>query len=166
MANASSASEGINWTMVLGILMILVVFATFALPTMLVLAVGMLPSGVAYIIDRNDQKFATFCVGGLNLCGVFPYVLKLMTHNHTMAAATETISDIFVLLVMYAAAGFGWMMFLAIPPVITSILSVMDQARVKSLRTMQREIMEEWGPEVTSAVDDEPIDAPPEAPSG
>lgn len=160
MAGISNTSEGTNWTAVLGIGAVLMVFAAFSLPSLMVFAVGLMPTFVAYLIDRSDQKFGTFCVGGMNMCGVFPYVLKLWTDNHTISAATETIADVFTLLIMYAAAGFGWMMFLAIPPVIASFLSVMAQARVKTLRTLQKEIMEEWGPEVASTVDDSPDEMP------
>jgi len=74
----------------------------------------------------------------------------LWTGKHTPAAATEIISDVLALLVMYAAAGFGWMIFLAIPPVIAVFLSVIAQSRVKALRATQQEIVDEWGPEVAN----------------
>ncbi len=161
MANMSNTSGGVNWNMVLGGGVILAVFAAFSLPSLIVFAVGLLPTFVAYLIDSSDQKFGAFCVGGLNMCGVFPYVLKLWNENHTPAAAVDVITDVFTLFIMFTAAGFGWMIFLAIPPVIASFLSVMAQTRVKTLRTIQKEIMEEWGPEVASTVDDEPVGMPP-----
>ena len=143
----SNTSEGLNWNLILGIGAILVLLIAFSLPSLIVFAVGLLPTGVAFIIDRTDQKTGTFCVGGMNLCGVFPYVMKLWTGKHTPSAATEIISDVLALLVMYAAAGFGWMIFLAIPPVIAAFLSVIAQTRVKALRAAQQEIVDEWGPE-------------------
>ena len=149
----SNVSEGRNWNLILGIGVVLVMLAAFSLPSLIVFTVGLLPTGVAFIIDRSDQKTGTFCVGGMNLCGVFPYVMKLWTENHSPAAAMEIISDVLSLLIMYAAAGFGWMIFLAIPPVIATFLSIMAQARVKALRATQNEIVEEWGQEVASAMD-------------
>lgn len=154
----SGASQGLNWNVILGIGTVLVLITALSLPSLIVLAIGLLPTGVAYIIDRNEQKAGTFCVGGMNMCGVFPYVMKLWTDSHTVAAAAATVSDIFALLIMYAAAGFGWMMFLAVPPVIAAFLSVIAQARVKMLRAAQQEIMEEWGPEVAAV--NESGDAP------
>ena len=146
----SNTSEGINWNLILGIGAILVLLTAFSLPSLIVLTVGLLPTGVAFIVDRSDQKTGTFCVGGMNLCGVVPYVMKLWTGKHTTSAATEIISDVLSLLVMYAAAGFGWILFLAIPPVVATFLSVIAQSRVKALRASQQEIVNEWGPEVAS----------------
>ena len=147
----SNTSEGLNWNLILGVGAVLVLLIAFSLPSLIVLSVGLLPTGVAFIIDRSDQRTGTFCVGGMNLCGVFPYVLKLWTGNHTPAAAKEIISDVLSLLIMYAAAGFGWMIFLAIPPVIATFLSIIAQTRVKVLRATQQEIVVAWGPEVTNA---------------
>ena len=146
----SNTSEGINWNLILGIGAILVLLTAFSLPSLIVFTVGLLPTGVAFIVDRSDQKTGTFCVGGMNLCGVVPYVMKLWTGKHTTSAATEIISDVLSLLVMYAAAGFGWIIFLAIPPVVATFLSVIAQSRVKALRASQQEIVNEWGPEVAS----------------
>ena len=147
----SNTSEGINWNLILGIGAILVLLTAFSLPSLIVLTVGLLPTGVAFIVDRSDQKTGTFCVGGMNLCGVFPYVMKLWTGNHTPTAAMEIISDVLSLLIMYAAAGFGWMIFLTIPPVIATFLSIIAQTRVKVLRATQQEIVVAWGPEVANA---------------
>ena len=58
-----------------------------SMPTVIVLGLGMLPTGVAWLIDQTEERFATFCVGGLTMCGVFPYVLKLWAVNHTVNAA-------------------------------------------------------------------------------
>jgi len=146
----SNTSEGINWNLILGIGAVLVLLTAFSLPSLIVFTVGLLPTGVAFIVDRSDQKTGTFCVGGMNLCGVVPYVMKLWTGKHTTSAATEIISDVLSLLVMYAAAGFGWILFLAIPPVVATFLSVIAQSRVKALRASQQEIVNEWGPEVAS----------------
>lgn len=149
-----SSSQGTDWTKVLGFGTVAVVLAIFSLPTLIVLIPGMLPTAVARVCDRTEQRYATFCVGGLNLCGVFPYVLHLWTENHDIKAAVSTISDIFALLVMYAAAGFGWLMFLAIPPAVSAFLNVLAQRRVTLLRASQEEIVREWGPEVALRDDD------------
>lgn len=133
----------------LGIGTVAVALAIFSLPALIILIPGMLPTFVARLCDRTEQKYATFCVGGLNLCGVFPYILNLWTDNHEIGAAVGIISNIFSLLVMYAAAGFGWLMFLAIPPVVSAFLNVLAQRRVTILRATQEEILREWGPEVT-----------------
>jgi len=135
--------------------MVLILMVIISLPTVIVLVLGMLPTGVAWLIDQTEERFATFCVGGINMCGVFPYVVKLWAVNHTIDAALKMISDVFVLAVMYAAAGFGWLVYLSIPPVISAFLSVIAQRRVASLRSLQRDIVGEWGNSVAGLDGDE-----------
>ncbi len=149
MALNNATGEGRNWTLILGIGAALVPLMYFSMPTIIVFAAGMLPSGVAWLCDRTDQKYATFCVGGLNLCGVFPYVMKVWADGLEIAGAIDIISNIFSLLIMYSAAGFGWMMFLAIPPVVSAFLTVLAERRVMFLRSLQDDIVQEWGPEVS-----------------
>ena len=66
----------------------------------------------------------------------------------------EVLTDVFSLLLMYGAAGFGWMIFIAIPPVVGAFLTVMAQRRVSQLRRDQKELIEEWGEDVAASEDD------------
>ena len=149
----NSSSTKINWTKVLWGSTVLTLLAIISLPTLIIFIPGMLPTGVARICDRTKQKYATLCVGGLNICGVFPFIMKLWSDNHSIAAATNTISDLFALLVMYSAASFGWLIFLAVPPVVSTFLDVLAQRRVNILRGRQQITVEDWGPEVAVEID-------------
>ena len=143
-----------NWTKVLWVSAVFTLLAVISLPTLIVFISGMLPTVVARIWDRTEQKFATLCVGGLNICGVFPFIIKLWSDNHSIAAATNTISDLFALLVMYSAASFGWLIFLAVPPVVTTFLDVLAQRQINILRGKQQNTVEDWGPEVAAEIDE------------
>ena len=122
--------------------------AIASLASVILLLIGMLPTLVAWIIDRTPQKYATYCVGGVNLCGVFPFVLDLWAGENDIAGAMEILTDVFSLLLMYGAAGFGWMIFIAVPPVVGAFLTVMAQHRVNQLRRSQKDLIEEWGEDV------------------
>lgn len=133
--------------------------------SLLIISLGMLPALVAYFCDSTEQKYALFCVGGLNFCGVFPFLLKL-TDDHSFGAAMAIMSNVFSLAIIFAAAGFGWMMFISIPPVVSSFLTVLAEARVKTLKIIQKKIVDEWGTSVSSSdendvpemqVTDEPV---------
>ena len=50
----------------------------------------------------------------------------------------------FSIAVMYFAAAFGWMLYIAIPPAMISVLRVLDQNRVVSLKERQKKMLEEW----------------------
>jgi len=137
--------------------------------TVIVFSLGALPTIVAWLIDRSKEKFATFCVGGMNFCGVFPYLLKLWFDDHSVSAAMNIVSDVFALAVMYAAAGFGWALFISIPPVVAAFLNVIAERRVIYLRSVQKGITSEWGHALTDqseeAPQSEPANTPPDNPS-
>lgn len=120
------------------------------LPTVMVLFFGMLPAIVAAIIDRTPKKNGAFCVGGINFCGVFPYIMELWTGDNTIDGAMMMLTDVFSLVVMYGAAAFGWMLYQSVPPVIATFVTVLAQSRVASLRSTQRKLIEEWGEDVAT----------------
>jgi len=124
-----------------------------ALPTVMLVAFGMLPGLVAMIIDRTEERSATFCVGGLNFCGVFPYLMDLWFGDHSLGQAIGQLTDVFALAVMYGGACMGWMLYLSLPPVIASFIQVMSERRLQQLRKTQRDILDEWGDEVITDAD-------------
>ncbi|MGB0682030.1 MAG: hypothetical protein ACPGOV_04960 [Magnetovibrionaceae bacterium] len=148
---------------------LLTLLIMISLPTLIILGVGMAPSLVAFLIDRSEQKYATFCVTGMNFCGVFPYIMDLWLGTHSISLAWDIIGP-FSLMVMYAAAAFGWMMFMALPPVVSTFLTVVSQQRILALRSKQRRLVEEWGEEVSGIetakpdAEDAEAPAPAEAP--
>ncbi len=142
-----------NMRVVVWALIIFVMLLLVALPTVLFLSFSMLPALVALIVDRTDEKSATFCVGGLNFCGVFPYLLSLWLQDNNLDQSLQLLTDVFVLAVIYGAAGMGWMLYLSLPPVIASFIQVMSQRRLQQLRATQKTIIEEWGEEVIHDAD-------------
>ena len=120
----------------------------FSLPTVLLLLFGMLPAIVAYIIDPSKHKTSTICVGAMNFAGVFPYLLGLWTGIHSIDVALGILTDVFALMVMYSAATAGWMVFVAVPPVVGVLLNVMDGRRIEALRARQKRTLKEWGQDV------------------
>ena len=137
------------------ILLCLVALLVISLPTVLLLLFGMLPTIVAWVVDRSQQKYATFCVCGMNFSGVFPFLSDVWFKDHSTDAAVRILTNVFDLTVIYGAAAFGWMIFIAVPPVITQFISAMLQKRVATLREQQQKIIEEGGEGV-------PILAPPQ----
>lgn len=132
-------------TMVLWVSVVMVGFLIFALPTVIVFTFGMLPSFAAYVVDRTKEKYAMFCVASMNFCGVFPYLMDLWFDSHSIYAATNIMSDVFALFVMFGSAALGWTIYSIVPPVISSFLSVIAQQRVSALRAQQKKLIEEWG---------------------
>jgi len=133
-------------------LLISVTLIAVAFPTIIVVAVAMLPALASWITDRTDQKYGFFCVGGLNFAGTFPYLMDLWSGNHNITGAMNIITDVFALAVMYGSAMGGWLVYTVIPPVITSFMTVLTERRLSALRANQRRIIDEWGDEVTLGI--------------
>lgn len=67
--------------------------ALVILPTSILFGVGMIPTMVAYVVDRDPEKSAPITVGGLNFCGCMPFAIDLWKHNHTIMAAMKVFGD-------------------------------------------------------------------------
>lgn len=127
----------------------------WSLSSVMILIFGMLPTLVAYIVGRSPRNYSMYCVGGMNLSGVFPYLLDLWTGNDDFNAAIDILTDVFSLLVMYSGAGFGWMLFMAIPPLVGAVMTVMSERRLAHLKDSQKNIIKEWGEDVGVPDEDE-----------
>lgn len=147
------APAGHGLRKVVWFLLILVALLVISLPTVLLLLFGMLPTIVAWVVDRSQQKYAMFCVCGMNFSGLFPFLTDIWFKTHSTDAAVAILTNVFDLMVIYGAAAFGWMMFIAVPPVVTQFISVMLQRRVTTLRAQQQKIIEEWGEGVSMLVE-------------
>ncbi|MBC8338549.1 MAG: acyl-CoA synthetase [Alphaproteobacteria bacterium] len=128
-------------------------FMLISLPTVILVFFGLLPTIVAWIVDRSDKKYAMFCVFGMNFSGLFPFLMDIWFKEHSTDAAMRILTDVFDLMVIYTAAGFGWMLYIALPPVITTFLTVMSERRVTVLKENQKTIIEEWGEGVINVVE-------------
>lgn len=120
----------------------------FAMPTLMLLFFGMLPTMVAAMVDRGPHRYAWLCVGGLNFSGISPYLFELWKQGHTLDAAFAQLTNVLALLVIYGAASFGWVVYMMMPPVVGAFLQVAAQRRIGLLRANQKKLVEQWGPDV------------------
>jgi hypothetical protein len=125
-----------------------------ALPTALLLLIGMVPTVVACIVDLTPGRYACRCVGALNFAGTSPFVLRLWADSHTVPQALAIVADPFALLAMYAAAAVGWLIFHGVPGVVAALRTFNARRSAEALRARQRELVEEWGQAVTDARED------------
>ena len=139
----------------------LITLAIISMPTVLLIFFGLMPSIVAMVIDRTEGRYATFCVLGMNLSGLLPFLTDVWFQVHTTDMAIQIMTNVFNLLIIYGSAGFGWMLYMALPPVITTFLSAMSQRRVAVLREKQAQIIEEWGESVTTILDSQQDEGQP-----
>lgn len=145
--------------------LVLLVLVVFAAPAFVVFAVGMIPSLVAVVIDREPGRNATIAVTATNFAGVAPFVMELLMSGATMGRAIVMINDVFVLAVMYGTAAIGWTLVLGMPKVAAVYISVSNDAKAQAMQREQRRLIDDWGDGVTEAPEPRPKRALKGAPS-
>jgi hypothetical protein len=127
----------------------LTVIGLVLLPTTVVLLAGMIPTLVAWIIDREEEKYAPITVGVMNLCGVLPGLLDLWKSGHRLGVATDLLMDPFTLLWAFGAASVGWAIHLGIPPLVGLWHAWRTKTRIDELEDRKSRLVAEWGREIT-----------------
>ncbi len=144
-----TGSRGGLHALVLTFSLVVLGLLVFAPSALILFFVGMAPTAVALIIDRDPQKYASISVSATNFAGLSPYLADFIFGTPTFSRAIELIADVFVLVVIYGAAAAGWVLILLLPPVTAIVLRVMAESRIQSLRKEQRQLVEDWGESVT-----------------
>lgn len=140
-ARARSATQAIFFgAFILGML--------FALPTMLVLTLGLLPTLVAFVVDMHPRKYAARSVAFLNFAGTLPFLLSLWTGRHDLVSAMKILTDVYAWLVIYSAAGMGWLIYMGMPSVAGFLMQFHAAQKVRRLEMARRKLVSEWGEDV------------------
>lgn len=147
----------------LTLILLIVPAALIVLPTTILFGIGMIPTIVAYVIDRDPDKSAPITVGGLNFCGCMPFAIDLWKHQHTIGAAAKVFADPLSWLVMYSAAAVGWGIYYGIPPIVAGMEVTRAEKRVEVLKQKKVALVQEWGPDVAGDYFDESGGMEPDA---
>jgi hypothetical protein len=125
------------------------VLAVTALPLCILVLSGLVPTLLATVLDRYRAKYFTRSVGFMNLAGLTPLIVQLWTHGLTMDAVTDILSRPINWLMMYGAAGIGWMLFLGMPSLARVFVDIRADQLQRDLKARAAHLVEEWGEEVT-----------------
>lgn len=139
----------------LTLILLIIPAALIVLPTTILFGIGMIPTIVAYVVDRDPDKSAPITVGGLNFCGCMPFAIDLWKHQHTIGAAAKIFADPLAWLVMYSAAAVGWGLYYGIPPLVAGMEVTRAEKRVEVLKQKKVALVQEWGPDVAGDYFDE-----------
>jgi len=148
-ATRGGASRGVR-ALALIFVVVALGLLVVAAPALIVLVVGMVPTAVALFIDRDPEKFSAISVAALNFAGVSPYLVDLVFGEATFGHAFALVSNVFVLVVIYGAAAAGWVLVLALPPLVAIVLRFSADARIEALRKEQRQLVDDWGEDVAA----------------
>ena len=125
------------------------------IPTIVVLSVALIPTGVAFLVERRKGYYGGLTVGCMNLAGASPYLFDLWFKGHNMQAAVGIITNVFAWMMFYGAAMFGWAIYTTTPSLVSTFMTMTSGRRITALRAQQRELVQKWGPDVESIYEPE-----------
>ena len=123
----------------------LAVSSILFLPTTFLMAIGMLPTVVALIIDQDPGKNKSFTIGTMNFAGCFPFLLGIWRAPDKMETAMQYLADPTTIIIMYCAALMGYFINWFVTIAISSILVQRSKARIKKIEEQKIALEERWG---------------------
>lgn len=130
------------------LIMILMLSIAF-LPTAVILFIGLMPMFVAFFVDKSKNKTKAVTVGAMNLAGCMPFLMELWTTEATLNKAFSIVLDPMAIIVIYSAAGVGYIIDWALTLLVANFLYQRGVARKKAIEKRQEELIERWGEEVS-----------------
>lgn len=124
-------------------------------PTMIVLSVALVPTLVAFLLERKKGMYGGLTVGAMNLAGAAPFLADLWFDGHTIQAAVGIITNVFAWMSFYGAAMFGWAIYSTTPSVVSTFMAMTAGRRISVMRDEQKELLQKWGPDVESIYEPE-----------
>lgn len=123
----------------------------FFYETVILLAVGMLPTGVAHLIDTHPRRYATKTVAWTNLAGALIVAFDLWGGDVSLASTFDLLRDPMNWVIMLGAAGVGWGIHFTVPGMVLRYLELSLEMRRKAIKDSQKDLEKEWGTEVRKA---------------
>lgn len=148
---AGAAGGGITTAQKIVLLVLLAPFAGLFLPSLTLLLVGMLPTLAARVAEPGRERHLVVTVGLLNFCGCMPLLVELWSLGQSFHVIGAVMRDVYGWLVAYSAAGFGWLIYLMMPPFVAAYYRVVTDSHLRTLKRTQRKLVEIWGEEIAEA---------------
>ncbi len=118
----------------------------------IILAIGMLPTVVATIVDRSEGKIRALTIGAMNLAGCAPFVVDVLKGGNNIETAINFIVQPETIIVMYFAAGIGYVIDWSMTGIVSSMIVQKGKKRLKDIEKNKKELIDRWGIEVTGTI--------------
>ncbi len=125
--------------------------ALVALPFCLIALPGMVPTFAAFMVDRRQPRYLGYAVAVMNFSGVAPFLFIIAKTGMTLTNAAQKLADPLTWLVMYGAAGGGWMIYSAMIPLARICIEAQSGQRRRQLESAAKAIRQEWGEDVAGS---------------
>ena len=149
MAKRKKAGGG--WKAQMFLIMALMMGVMFSAMSV-VLLVGMIPTIVATIVDRTKGKMRAMTVGAINFAGCTPFLVEIFKKGSDISTAISYIIQPRTIVVMYMAAGMGYLIDWAMTGIVSAIMVQRAKGRLKEIKKLQKDLVDRWGVEVTGTI--------------
>ncbi len=110
--------------------------------------IAMMPSIVAYYIDRAKKPYLFKTVFALNLSGTLPYIGRMIMEG-PVSALQPILQSVDTWVVIYGSAMCGYLMVMVMPMLTHVMFSRFHVEQVVKIEGNLKKIESEWGDEVT-----------------
>lgn len=121
------------------------VLLSYALPTGLLLGLGLMPGLLAWLLDGGTGRKRGRSVLCCNLAGLAPALAELWRGGQGLSASLAMLADWRTLALAWAGAAVGVLLVLLLPLVADLAVDAEVAARRTALEKRRRELREEWG---------------------
>lgn len=109
---------------------------------------GLLPAMIAMIVDQDYRKYISKIVFLYNIMGMVPFIYKIYKSPSSNNAAIEIIIDPSTWMMIFAAAGLGWIVYWAIPQFAILLRNFAINYQIAKLEAELSSLTDEWGDDV------------------
>lgn len=122
--------------------------APFMFPTLILIMIGLLPTLVAFFVDRDREHSSATAVGAMNCAGITPFVIDLWIKGQSMDNVFRILSDPSSWLIILGAAAIGQTIVSVVPQAMATLTLAHSELRIKTLKQNLERLNESWGPDV------------------
>lgn len=137
-----------TWIFIFAILLMSIVF----LPSTILLVIGMLPTLIAIIVVSKNHRNKALTIGAMNFAGCFPYLMDIWQSNDRVAQMFEVLSDPMTVVVMYSAAGLGYIINYGVTKLVRQMMYAGAERKIKNIEEEKKKLEERWGRKVRGDV--------------
>ncbi len=148
---ARKKKKSFGWRGQIFLIMLIIGGIVFSAMSM-IMAIGMIPTFVAAIVDRTEGRLRAMTIGALNFAGCAPFMIEIFKKGNNIETAISYIMEPRTIVVMYAAAAMGYLIDWAMGGIVSSIMVQKAKLRIKDIRKKQADLTVRWGDEVTGSI--------------
>lgn len=128
----------------------LVVLSFTALPTVIILLIGLMPTITTILTDSKNINKITI-IGCFNMAGVFVCLVNLL-NQYSAHQEITILGNVFNIIIVLGTAALGMVIYFELPSLFVIISKSSVQRRLHNIENKLEKITSEWGQEIMNDV--------------